>query len=289
MAKTYDDEVKNINSMYDNNLALANEQLTADYMAADKKIDEEKLKAQQATDANLNRTAVEAQKADMSREELYNAYGLSSGARAQARLASENRARSDMATLREQLQDTEATLERERTSLSEQYASAIRQAQQANDLAKAQALYEAAQREDERIAVEKQQATELEKQRLQIDAEAKNKELERKIEAALQYAKETDDYSLYLQLTGLTESPVAPGGLNGIVGDPPAKVKYNDLSQTAKDFVSSLPYASNGQGTQWKYTVYDKLNSLIVSGKISNEDALSVIEYLGIDKSWKRG
>ena len=174
MANTFDDQ--QIKELYAQKLAAETEKINADYLDADKKINEEKLKAQQTTDANLNRTAVEAQKADMNRQEMYNAYGLSSGARAQARLASENQTRSDMATLRQQLQDTEAALERERTLLGEQYASAIRQAQQQNDLALTQALYDAAQKEDDRIRedqrIANQNAWQAEQNQLDRDHQA---------------------------------------------------------------------------------------------------------------------
>lgn len=202
MATTYDD--KQIKDLYAKNLAAQTEQIEADYLEADKKINEEKLKAQKLTDENLNRTAVEAQKADMNREELHNAYGLSSGARAQARLASENQTRSDMATLRQQLQDTEAAAERERTLLSDQYASAIRQAQQQNDLALAQALYDAAQKEEDRINTQKLNDTNWERQQELNKIEAENKAYQTKLEAALKLAEENDTWEEYAKLAGLT-------------------------------------------------------------------------------------
>ena len=212
MTTKFDEQIKD---QYEKQLGLQKEQIQADYLEADKKINEEKLKAQKLTDENLNRTAVEAQKADMNREELHNAYGLSSGARAQARLASENQTRSDMATLRQQLQDTDAALERERTLLGEQYASAIRQAQQQNDLALTQALYDAAQKEEDRINTQKLNDTNWERQQELNKIEAENKAYQTKLEAALKLAEETGNYSLYAHLAGLSPSQIAAYTGNG--------------------------------------------------------------------------
>lgn len=275
MATTYDD--KQLKDLYAKNLAAQTEQIEADYLEADKKINEEKLKAQKLTDENLNRTAVEAQKAAINQAELHNAYGLSSGARAQARLASENQTRSDMATLRQQLQDTEAAAERERTLLSDQYASAIRQAQQQNDLALAQALYDAAQKEEERINTQKLNDTNWERQQELNKIEAEEKDLERKMQAALVIAEETGDYSLYAQLAGLTnEDVVVPEPKPGTTG----------LSEEAKMFLKGLP-TSNGLNTAWRKEVYQKLNTAYNNGEISTSAVKEIMNQLGMDETWR--
>ena len=84
---TTEDQIK---KLYSSQLASQKEQLQQDYLRADAEYAAEKEKAQKTTDANLTRTAVEAQKSAVNTAELHNAYGLSSGARAQARLAQEN-------------------------------------------------------------------------------------------------------------------------------------------------------------------------------------------------------
>ena len=150
---TTEDQIK---KLYSSRLASQKEQLQQDYMKADAEYAAEKEKAQKATDANLTRTAVEAQKSAVSAAELHNAYGLSSGARAQARLAQENQLLANLTALRTQQQELDADVERQRSLLSQQYQSAIRQAQAENDLAKAQALYEEARRKQDALTAQQQ-------------------------------------------------------------------------------------------------------------------------------------
>lgn len=140
-----------IEKMYAANLASQTERLEQDRAKAEADLVAQQEKAQKAMDANLTRTAVEAQKAAVNNAELHNAAGLSSGARAQARLAQENQLQADLTALRVQQQATDAEAERQRGLLAQEFASAIREAQAENDLAKAQALYEQAQLEEERL------------------------------------------------------------------------------------------------------------------------------------------
>lgn len=188
-----------IAQMYESQLKTQKEQLDTDYKQAVLGLDAQQKKNQQATDANLNRTAVEAQKAAVNNAELHNAYGLSSGARAQARLAQENQLQSDMTALRAAQQNADADVERQRSLLAQEYASAIRQAQAENDLAKAEALYASAKEEENKLLAKQEAAGKL-------------------------IAEVTGDYSLLGKLYGLsdeeiaalaggsrqTESPVAP-------------------------------------------------------------------------------
>lgn len=163
---TTEDQIK---KMYSSQLASQKEQLKQGYMQADAEYAAEKEKAQKVTDANLTRTAVEAQKAAVNNAELHNAYGLSSGTRAQARLAQENQLQADLTALRVQQQELDTDVERQRTLLSQQYQSAIREAQAENDLAKAQALYEEAQRQQDALLA-KQQAAAAQKQAQDLEA-----------------------------------------------------------------------------------------------------------------------
>ena len=83
------DTTEQLKELYSSQLASQKEQLKQGYMQADAEYAAEKEKAQKVTDANLTRTAVEAQKAAVNNAELHNAYGLSSGARAQDQMALE--------------------------------------------------------------------------------------------------------------------------------------------------------------------------------------------------------
>lgn len=137
-----------INQMYDASLAGQKSQLeqTKDQGMADLQAEQERLQKQ--TDANLNRTYVEAARDQRNYAEVQNAYGLGSGAMAQARLAQDNQLEADLTALRGAQANIDANIEREKTMLSQQYMAAIAQAQADNDLARAQALYDQA-REDE--------------------------------------------------------------------------------------------------------------------------------------------
>jgi transcriptional regulator with GAF, ATPase, and Fis domain len=150
-----------INKMYDASLESEKAGLQQGYDQANAQLEEQQKKAQQQTDANLTRTYVEAAKAQKNYNEVQNAYGLTSGAMAQARLAQDNQLQGDLTTLRAAQQNIDAGIERERGTLAQQYAAAIQQAQANNDLARAQALFEAAQAEDARLNQKKANAANL--------------------------------------------------------------------------------------------------------------------------------
>jgi hypothetical protein len=114
----------------------------------------------------------------------------------QARLAQDNQLQADLTALRAAQQTADAGIEQERTLLAKEFSAAIQKAQADNDLAKVQALYEQAQREEDRLL--KQQ------------------------EAAAQLMAGTGDYSRLAALYGLTPEEVAKlGGENGYSGPPP--------------------------------------------------------------------
>lgn len=180
MAKTNQDY---INEMYDSSLAAQEAQLESDYNENLAGLDEQQEKARKQADANLARTYVEAAKAQKNWGEVQNAYGLTSGAMAQARLAQDNQLQADMTTIRAAQQTVDADAERQRNLLGQQYAEAIARARAENDLARAQALYEEAK-------------------------EAEAQLLEQQREAASLMAG-AGDYSLIQQLYGLTGEQLA--------------------------------------------------------------------------------
>ena len=178
-----------INKMYDSSLESQKQSLAQDYASSLENLDAQQEKAQKQTDENLNRTYVEAAKQQKNYGEVQNAYGLTSGAMAQARLAMDNQLQSDLTTIRAAQQSTDAEVERQRGILAKEYSSAITKAQADNDLQRAQALYEAAQQEEEAL-LQKQQ------------------------DAAKRMAG-VGDYSLYAQLYGLTPEQLAKLQGNG--------------------------------------------------------------------------
>lgn len=150
-----------INKMYDASLESEKAGLQQNYEQDTANLDAEQEKARKQADANLTRTYVEAAKAQKNYGEVQNAYGLTSGAMAQARLAQDNQLQGDLTAIRTAQQDIDAGIERERSTLAQQYATAIQQAQANNDLARAQALFEAAQAEEARLNQQKANAANL--------------------------------------------------------------------------------------------------------------------------------
>ena len=150
-----------INKMYDSRLAGQKETLQQNYDQGTAALDREQQRQQKATDVNLTRTYVEANKAAKNYNEVQNAYGLTSGAMAQARLAQDNQLQGDLTAIRAAQQSVDADIERQRTLLSQQYASAIAKAQADNDLQRAQALYAAAKEDEDRLLQQQKEAGNL--------------------------------------------------------------------------------------------------------------------------------
>ena len=140
-----------INQMYDSQLESQKEQLKIDYETALSDMDARQAAEHKALDQKLRDTRVDSKRAAVSNAEYYAAAGLSSGARAQARLSQENQLLSDLTELRAAQQLADAEADRQRTLLAREYASAIQKAQSDNDLARAQALYEEAKRADTQL------------------------------------------------------------------------------------------------------------------------------------------
>jgi hypothetical protein len=193
---TTEDQIK---KLYSSQLASQQEQLKQGYLQADAEYAAEKDKAAKVAAKNIDLTKLEAQQAAVNNAELHAASGLTSGARAQARLARDNQLQADLTALRAQQQEVDADIERQRTLLSQQYQSAIREAQAENDYAKAQALYEEARRQQDALVAQQQ---------------AQN-------EHALQAAKlmaEAGDYTRLAAIYGLSKSELAAlmGGAGGV-------------------------------------------------------------------------
>lgn len=187
-----------IKNMYDSSIASQKEQLTQNYEQNVSDLDAQKEAARKQTDENLTRTYVEAAKAQKNYDEVQNAYGLTSGAMAQARLAQDNQLQADLTAIRAAQQSVDADVERQRGLLSKEYQAAIAEAQANNDLARAEALFEQAKAEDERL---------------------KEQQL-----AAANLMAGAGDYSLIGQLYGLTPEQLAKlqgqsGGYYGDTGD----------------------------------------------------------------------
>lgn len=180
-----------INKMYDASLSGQKSQLEQNYQQNQSAIEQQQQAAQKQTDQNLTRTYVEAARDAKNYAEVQNAYGLSSGAMAQARLAQDNQLQGDLTAIRTAQQSVDADIERQRTLLGQQYSAAIAQAQAENDLQRAQALYQAAKDDEAQL--------------LQTQREAGN------------LMASVGDYSILANLYGLTPEQIIllQGGGNG--------------------------------------------------------------------------
>lgn len=171
-----------INDMYDASLESQKQQLQSNYEADVSNLDAEKEKSAREHDEDLNRTYVESYKKAKNFNEVQNAYGLTSGAMGQAALAQGNQLQADMTNLRATQEQIDAEIERQRSILAKEYAAAIAKAQADNDFQRAQALYEQAQKEEDRLREDQLKAAEM--------------------------MAAVGDYSLVQQLYGLTDAQV---------------------------------------------------------------------------------
>lgn len=259
-----------IEKMYAANLASTKEQLKQDYTQADAELAAEKANAQKTTDSNLTRTAVESQKAAMNNAELHNAYGLSSGTRAQARLSQENQLQADLTGLRMQQQQVDADVERQRSILSQEYASAIREAQAENDLAKAQALYERAQLEEDRLLQQQlaaqQLAAEQEVARAKAAQEAAETQQKNELELAKLLAQETGDYTALGKLYGANQSQI-----DTLNGKEPQPAKFSDIKPVLDSLIQATTFpGSDGFNQAVKNQVYGPNYSAVWDQRIKD-------------------
>lgn len=172
-----------INKMYDGSLESQKQALTQNYDTGVSDIAASAEKQRKATDANLNRTYVESAKAAKNYGEVQNAYGLTSGAMAQARLAQDNQLQADLTALRAAQTDSDAQFERQRNLLAKEYSAAIAKAQADNDYQRAQALYNAAKADEDQL--------------MQMQKDAGN------------LMAGVGDYSILAKLYGLTDEQLA--------------------------------------------------------------------------------
>lgn len=228
-----EDNKQLIEQMYGSNLEAQKQQLTQNYNSTISGLDKQIQENAKTTQNNLNRTAVEADRSRKNYQEVQNAYGLSSGAMAQARLAQDNQLQADMTAIRAAQQTADQNIAREKNLIAQQYQSEIAKAQAENDMQKAQALYQLAKQEDERLLEKQKQAaasmaaagdfslygqlyglTDQQLQTLQNQYQQEQgreaQELERqRQETAAEAMASIGDFSLYGQLYGLTEQQVA--------------------------------------------------------------------------------
>lgn len=149
-------EEEYINKLYDTGLSKQNQVIQQGFGNDNAVLDQQQEQMQQQTDAYTDRTAVEAEKA----RDLYGG-DVTAGARMQENLTRENALRRNTGALRDAQADADAEYQRRRQLLASQYETAIRQAQADNDMARAQALYDAAKAEEAQLLELQKQGAEM--------------------------------------------------------------------------------------------------------------------------------
>lgn len=305
-----------IRQMYENNLASTKTQLETDYNAALGDLDSQKAANQQAAAKAVTATKTEADRAAVAGAEYAAASGLSSGARAQARMARDNQLASDLTAIRTAQMDADAEIERKRGLLAQDYAAAISKAQADNDLALAEALYKEAQNAEDSLRADQRAAADLLAKagdftrygQLYGLTDEEVASLRSAYLASLTKDDEKDEpedlpsfdngslspgrVNTMLEALGLTASGMwteeAAKAAGGLTADE-AWTEYQSggfgkvtsettLSDRAKKFMSTLPYMpAGGSVTTWKGVVNERLEQALKDGEISDADALALM------------
>ena len=136
-----------INEVYDRINAEEQQRITDVYNQTGENLNQQQEQVQQQTDVNRQRTEVEAQQAAGAFEKQR----ISDAAKQQAALSMENQNRKNNASLLQGQAEADAEIERMRKLYADIFASEIKKAQADNDMARAQALYEAARAKEAQL------------------------------------------------------------------------------------------------------------------------------------------
>lgn len=187
-----------LKQMYDSNLASQKAALQSDYDAAVADLNAQKAAAQQQAQNNIRMTKTEADRSAVNAAEYYEAAGLSSGAKAQARVAQDNQLLADLTAIRAAQQQGDINIERQRGLLGQQFAAAIREAQANNDMARAQALYEQAKEAEANLLAQQNGDSLLASE--EAERKAGQAKLDQQYKDMLALYKETAQYDKWEQL-----------------------------------------------------------------------------------------
>ena len=187
-----------LKQMYDSNLASQKAALQSDYNAAVADLNAQKAAAQQQAQNNIRMTKTEADRSAVNAAEYYEAAGLSSGAKAQARVAQDNQLLADLTAIRAAQQQGDINIERQRGLLGQQFAAAIREAQANNDMARAQALYEQAKEAEATLLAQQNGDSLLASE--EAERKAGQAKIDQQYKDMLAFYKETAQYDKWEQL-----------------------------------------------------------------------------------------
>jgi hypothetical protein len=152
MGSTWDSVLKyedDINSIYDAQAQAELAGLESAYLENVSDIDAQQKKQQEKTDEALTDTYVNALRSARNEAETSTAYGRSSGTAAQARLARDNELRQELTDLRSAQADADANFGMEEVDAMRSYRDQIAKAEQEREKARVDALYTAAEQEEQ--------------------------------------------------------------------------------------------------------------------------------------------
>lgn len=223
-----------LKQMYDANLASKKAALQSDYDAAVADLNAQKAANQQQAQNNIRLTKTEADRSAVNAAEYYEAAGLSSGAKAQARVAQDNQLLADLTAIRAAQQQGDINIERQRGLLGQQFAAAIREAQANNDMARAQALYEQAKEAEANLLAQQNGDSLIASD--EAERKAGQAKLDQQYKDMLAFYKETAQYDKWEQL--IQQGP----GVYETQREKDARIEQETISALKAQFPSGSIY-----------------------------------------------
>lgn len=153
-SETWEDVLKNeqqLNKVYDSAIESERQEAQMALNEALSKIEAAQAAEVASTDRNLTQTYINALKRNRNYNEVQNAYGLGSGNLAQARLAQALGLTEDLTDQRGVLADNTAARGQQRFSAGQSFRDALLSSLTANERKRAQALYDAAEEEEQTL------------------------------------------------------------------------------------------------------------------------------------------
>lgn len=215
-------EEEYINQLYGSNAETENKLIQDNYTDNVGLLNSEQTRTQTQTQENLNRTKVEAQTA----KDKYTGPQLTLGAQQQEALLRENAQMKNESSLKQSQNEIEAEIERQRQLLASQYETAIKQAQAENDMEKAQALYNAAKADEEKLIALRQEM----------------------FNTLLGYGADANAISILLTGDTYTEETGGPGGYGGYGGEWGGFGEYEDYGDLTGMWEGQEPKKDAGNG-----------------------------------------
>lgn len=153
-SETWEEVLKNeeaLNKVYDAQMESQRQGLLMDYQKNLSDLEAQQAQQRAQTGKNLTQTYVDALRKAKNYAEAQNAYGQGSGVQAQARLTQDTQLQKALTDLRGIQMGKDAQVGMDRFGIGQKFRDALAKANAENELKRAQALYEAAEREEQTL------------------------------------------------------------------------------------------------------------------------------------------